>query len=132
MSLLKKGQKAYSVANLKCPHCHEGDLFPTKTFSFKQPFDMHDRCPVCNQNYMPEPGFYYGAMFISYIWTAFFCLGFVGTLILGFGVSINMSFLWLILFMLLIFVWIFRVSRAMWINVVVHYDKNAAKTNSKN
>jgi hypothetical protein len=35
-----------------------------------------------------------------------------------------MSFLALILFMALIFIWIFRVSRAMWINVVVHYDKN--------
>ena len=127
MSLFKKGQKAYSIANLKCPRCHEGDMYPTATMSFKQPFDMHDRCPHCNLNYSPEPGFYYGAMFISYIWTGFFCLAFVGTLIMGLGVSINMAFLYLIIFMALIFVWIFRVSRAMYINILVHYEKDAKR-----
>lgn len=131
MGLFKKGQKAYSIANLKCPKCHEGELYLTPTFSFKKSFEMYDRCPHCNEDYAPEPGFYYGAMFISYIWTAFFCLGFVGLLIMGFGVSINMAFLWLIIFMALIFVWIFRVSRAMWINVVVHYDKNVQKYEEK-
>lgn len=125
MGLFKKGQKAYSIANLKCPRCHEGDLFKTPTFAFKKSFEMYEECPNCKQNYMPEPGYFYGAMFISYIWTAFFCLGFVGLLILGFGVSINMSFLLLIAFMALIFVWIFRVSRAMWFNVTVHYDEKA-------
>lgn len=130
MGILKKGQKAYSIAKLKCPRCHEGDMFKTNTFSFKEPFEMHDRCPHCNQNFMPEPGFYYGAMFISYIWTGFFCLGFVGVLILGFDVSINMAFLWLILFMASIFVWIFRVSRVMYINVLVHYEENAKRIES--
>ncbi|MFT6148768.1 MAG: hypothetical protein ACJAUH_001454 [Saprospiraceae bacterium] len=124
MGLFKKGQKAYSVAKLKCPKCQEGEMFSTSTFSFKKPFDMYERCPVCNEDYFPEPGFYLGAMFISYIWTAFFCLGFVGFAIFVLKMSINMSFLALILFMALIFIWIFRVSRAMWINVVVHYDKN--------
>ena len=127
MGLFKKGQKAYSVAKLKCPKCHEGELFPTSTFSFKQPFEMYERCPNCNENYAPEPGFYYGAMFISYIWTGFFSLSFVAFMIFVLKMSINMSFLALILFMASIFVWIFRVSRAMWINVVVHYDKNAIK-----
>ena len=27
---------------------------------------MHRHCPVCEQTFEPEPGFYYGAMFISY------------------------------------------------------------------
>lgn len=124
MGLFKKGQKAYSVAKLKCPKCQEGDMFSTSTFSFKKPFDMYERCPVCKEDYFPEPGFYFGAMFISYIWTAFFCLSFVAFTIFVLKMSINMSFLALILFMALIFVWIFRVSRVMWINVVVHYDKN--------
>lgn len=127
MGIFKKGQKAYSIAKLKCPRCHEGDMYPTATFSFKQPFDMHERCPHCNQNFSPEPGFYYGAMFISYIWTGFFCLGFVGGLVWGLGVSINMAFLALIAFMALIFVWIFRVSRVMYINMVVHYEENAER-----
>ncbi|KAA9338737.1 DUF983 domain-containing protein [Hymenobacter busanensis] len=27
---------------------------------------MPENCPVCGQAYEPEPGFYWGAMFISY------------------------------------------------------------------
>jgi uncharacterized membrane protein YedE/YeeE len=27
--------------------------------------EMPDACPVCHQTYEPEPGFYYGAMYIS-------------------------------------------------------------------
>ena len=77
-----------------------------------------------NENYAPEPGFYYGAMFISYIITAFFCLGFVGILILGFDWSINGSFALLVFVITICFVWIFRISRSLWINAVIHYDKN--------
>ena len=128
MGLFRKGSKAYSIFKMKCPKCHEGDLFPTGTFSFQKPFDMHDRCPNCNENYAPEPGFYYGAMFISYIITGWFCLAFVGLLILGFGWSINASFAALIVVIAILFVWIFRISRSLWINVVVKYDPNKAKS----
>ena len=58
--------------NMKCPRCREGDLFDTPTFSFQKPFEMPERCSCCNQNYMPQVGFYYGAMFLSYVfwgWT---------------------------------------------------------------
>ena len=27
---------------------------------------MHKNCPTCNQHYEPEPGFYFGAMFVAY------------------------------------------------------------------
>lgn len=30
----------------------------------------YDRCPKCDQTYEPEPGFYYGAMFVSYAFSA--------------------------------------------------------------
>ncbi|MFK7947000.1 MAG: DUF983 domain-containing protein, partial [Saprospiraceae bacterium] len=127
MGIFKKGQKAYSIANLQCPRCHEGDMYPTATFSFKEPFEMHDRCPHCNQNFMPEPGFYYGAMFISYIWTGFFSLGLVLGLVFGFEVSIAKAMILLIVIMSLMFVWVFRVSRVMYINMVVHYEKDAQR-----
>lgn len=131
MKLFRKGTKAYSILKMKCPKCHEGDLFPTSTFSFQKPFDMHTHCPNCNENYAPEPGFYYGAMFISYIITGWFCLAFVGLLILGFGWSINSSFIALIFVITALFVWIFRISRSLWINIVVKYDPNIEQKLSK-
>lgn len=30
---------------------------------------MHTHCPACGVSFEPEPGFYYGAMFVSYAFT---------------------------------------------------------------
>ena len=53
-----------ALLDLRCPRCHTGKLFkhPALSFSF---MEMPDECPVCRQTYEPEPGFYYGAMYIS-------------------------------------------------------------------
>lgn len=125
MELLKKGTKAYSILKMKCPRCQEGDLFETGSFSFKKSFDMPEKCPECGQKYFLGPGFYYGAMFISYVMTAFFCLGFVGFCMFVLGFSINGSFALLILILAVLFVWIFRTSRAIWINTNVKYNPKA-------
>lgn len=49
---------------LRCPRCHKGPLFkhPAASLHFS---DMYDACVVCEQTYEPEPGFYYGAMYLS-------------------------------------------------------------------
>lgn len=125
MTVFKKGSKSYSIFNLKCPRCHEGEMFETGSWSFVKPFDMHKRCPKCDLNYFPEPGYYYGAMFISYIWTGWFSLLFVGIFYWLFDLSLNMALGLLSAFLVLNFVYIFRVSRLMWININVRYDPNA-------
>ena len=122
MGLLSKGSKAYSIGGLKCPQCQESDMFYTGSFSFKRSFDMKERCERCNLNYFPEPGFYYGAMFISYILMGWFCLGFVALFHWVLGWSINASFLLLIAFCTIFFVYIFRLARAIWININVKYN----------
>ena len=50
---------------LRCPRCHKGPLFKTPTYSTSFT-DMYDACVVCEQTFEPEPGFYYGAMYISF------------------------------------------------------------------
>ncbi len=126
MGLFSKGSPAYPIMNLKCPRCHEGRLFETGSFSFHRPFDMPDRCPVCGQNYEPEPGFYYGAMFISYIFTGFFCIGFVAFFHWGLGWSTATSFALLLAVCALCFVYVFRLARAIWLGLNVKYDPQAA------
>lgn len=127
MRLFGKGTKVYSMFNLKCPKCHEGDLFPTGSFSFDKPFDMHDRCPHCGQDYLPEPGFYYGAMFISYIFTAWFCILFVLFVHWVLGWSTMASFAALIAVMAFFFVYTFRLARSIWLNINYQYDPEKAK-----
>ena len=53
----------------KCPRCREGDIF---TYPLRSVFKfgiMNRTCSVCGILFEPEPGFYYGAMFVSYAFT---------------------------------------------------------------
>jgi uncharacterized protein (DUF983 family) len=120
---MKKGSKVYSIVNMTCPRCHSGDLYPTTTFSFKKSFTMHENCPHCGQRYVLESGFYYGSMFVSYMITAFimFSLFAICKFLLGFGIIESFALVTCVVFIL--FVWIFRVSRAVWINFFVKFDK---------
>jgi len=125
MALFKKGSKGYGIFNFKCPRCNEGDLFETSVFSFQKSFDMPQNCPKCGQKYYLEPGFYYGAMFISYIITGFFSLGFVAFCMFALGMSVDTSFIWLIVIIAILFVWFYRIARSIWLNVNVKYNPNA-------
>lgn len=125
--MCSKGSKVYSITPLKCPRCHEGDMFETGSWSFVRPFDMLDRCPACDLNYSPEPGYYYGAMFVSYIWTAGFSLIFVAIFHWYLHWSVDMALLMLSIFMAVNFVYTFRISRLMWINLHVKYDSAAVE-----
>ena len=66
--------KLYTVLFNKCPRCGEGDFFITKSaYSFK--FDkMNKHCPKCGENLVPEPGFYQGALYMSYAFYVAFML----------------------------------------------------------
>jgi hypothetical protein len=86
---------------------------------------MDAQCPKCGLGYYPEPGFYYGAMFISYIITAFYSLGFIGIALFVFDLSVNAAFVWLFFSMVLFYAWFYRTARSVWINVNVKYDPRA-------
>ena len=111
---------------LRCPRCRLGELFPTATFSFQQPFEMHKSCPRCGLNYWPEPGYYYGAMFLSYILFSFPCLFFVAGLHWGLGVGLKKSMLILCVVGAIGFIYVFRVSRSVWLSANTRYDPDAA------
>lgn len=65
---------------LRCPRCHEGKLFSYPAATLSKFSEMPAACPVCGQAYEPEPGFYIGAMYVSY--------GFVVPLVLGVGLLV--------------------------------------------
>ncbi len=116
-----------SILKYKCPRCRQGDLY-TKPFQFKDPVKMYDSCEVCGQETMPEPGFYYGAMFISYIFTGWLCLFIIGVCMWGFGLSVNQSFVILIIVALLSYFKVLRLARSIWIHIAVKYDKSYSQS----
>ena len=114
--------------NYKCPRCRKGDLFK-KPLKLTAPLDMHDNCPKCGQKYEPETGFYYGAMFISYIFTGWYLL--IPTLILvfAFNWSIIPAMLVALAIAILSYLRILRGSRSLWLHAMVKYDpKEASKS----
>lgn len=72
-------------------------------------------------NFEPEPGYYFGAMFISYVIWGWMCLFMAGILIWGLGFSVNGAFGIIVLVSALFFVWLFRISRSIWINMMNKY-----------
>jgi uncharacterized protein (DUF983 family) len=49
----------------RCPVCREGALFsgPWHQLDF---LATNKNCPVCDTQFEPEPGFFYGALYVSY------------------------------------------------------------------
>ena len=119
--MFDKKSKAYAIFNFKCPRCHEGDLFEGP-LGFTNALKMPKRCDQCGQRYEPEPGYYYGAMFLSYIILGWFCLAFVGLCILVFDLSVAVSFGLLIAVVAIGFLWNLRFARALYINLMVKYE----------
>ncbi len=121
----------YSIFACKCPKCNASDMYESPAFSMRKPFEMKQKCDKCGFDYFPEPGYYYGSMFISYIWTGWLCLFFVGILHWYFKYSIGFSFSVLIAFLALIFVYSFRISRGIWLAFHQGFDPNWEKGKSK-
>ena len=55
-----------ALLSAKCPACREGDIFKFPLSRLTHFADMHSQCPVCGAGFEPEPGFYFGSMFITY------------------------------------------------------------------
>lgn len=85
---------------------------------------MPDKCSHCGQSTEPEPGFYYGAMFMSYIVTGFLYLGIIALLIMGLGLSVNKAFVLLLLFVAVTYIPTARLARSVWLHMMVKFDKN--------
>ena len=122
---------------MKCPRCRRGTMFkdpnPFKSLKLSHIFNMHDHCPVCNQKYDLEPGFWYGTGYVSYaLAVAVSVITFVAWFVLiGVSTDDNRIFWWLGLntvFLVIIQPWLMRLSRVMYIRFFVKYDKNYETT----
>lgn len=125
-----KGTKVYGILANKCPRCHEGEVFPNKNpYNLKEMMKVNDRCDKCDQPFEPEPNFFYGAMYISYMYTTgIFVFSFVlGRVILDFTAT---QTVFLAVGLLLISSpYVFRLSRSTWLHINVKYKKDILKKN---
>ncbi|OCB74440.1 DUF983 domain-containing protein [Flavobacterium crassostreae] len=55
------------ILNNTCPHCHVGKVFDEKNIFLNIGFPkMHPTCSHCHHKFEKEPGYFFGAMYISY------------------------------------------------------------------
>ena len=126
--MLKKGKKIYSILTGVCPKCHEESMYLNKNaYALSETLKMHEYCSNCNTKYKMEPSFFYGAMYVSYgVGIAFAVAAFIISYVF-FGAGRNIAFVSIISTLIIFLPIILRLSRNIWINMFMHYDKRLGK-----
>ncbi|MAY85098.1 MAG: DUF983 domain-containing protein [Flavobacteriales bacterium] len=128
MIKLKKGTKLYSVLKFKCPHCHEGEFFKDRNpYNLNVMSATHEYCPSCKRKLSIEPGFYYGAMYVSYaLGVAHVVTFWVAKLILGIETEFWNFIIFVGSFLLLLTPLYYALSKIIWANMFMKYkgDQN--------
>ncbi len=123
--------RLYSVLFNKCPRCHQGDFFVTKS-AFSRHFDkMHDHCPHCGENFMPEPGFYWASMFVSYALTTIWTLLTFFIAVIWLQVDLTYYLIGLVATLILLTPYFFRTARRTWLTLFVKPDLNRVRSLQK-
>lgn len=123
-----KGTKLYSIFTGTCPVCQNESMYTSSNlYNPKKTQEMRERCSHCGTKYKIEPSFFYGSMYVSYgVGVAIAMVAFAVTYFL-----LDLS-RWNI-FLVITFISIFslpiviRISRNIWINIFMDYDKEKAK-----
>ena len=91
-----------------------------------QLFKMHERCSNCKTKYKIEPSFFYGAMYVSYgVGLIFAGIAFaIAFLIIG--TTLKNTYIAIVITSVFLLPVIIRLSRNIWINIFMKYDKDLA------
>lgn len=128
LQMLKKGSKLNSILTGSCPKCQNESMYSDKNpLHLTKVLKMNENCSHCGLKYQIEPSFFYGAMYVSYglnvaVGIAAFIVSFV-----FFGASIEKSFLAIVISLIVLFPFVLRLSRNLYINMFVSYDPKAGK-----
>ncbi len=127
-----KESKLYSILNLKCPRCHDGNMFPSGTLYSTKFSNMNKSCPCCGQDFEQEPGYYYGAMYVSFGISTGIFLAVISILSLFVEeVTFTMVLVAILAIVVGFLPLTFRISRSIWINIFVHYEGPCSQIRKK-
>lgn len=102
-----------SLLTAKCPNCHKGRMFKSRNvFRLK----MNNNCTECGYDFEREPGFYTGAMYVSYglslveVLVVYILCRMAGATAFDQAILLAM-----VVALLLLITFNFRISRAAWL-----------------
>lgn len=123
MNILPKGSKLYSIFKYKCPRCHQGEVFKSKSsYNIPKMFELHEHCSHCGLRYQFEPGFFYGAMYVSYSLTVAIAVATYVIMQLFFEATIGQVVAALTAALILSSPLVLRLSRITWMNMFIKYE----------
>jgi len=126
--MLKKGSKLNSILTGTCPKCQNESMYSDKNpLNLTKVLKMNDHCSHCGLKYQIEPSFFYGAMYVSYglnvaVGIAAFIVSFV-----FFKTTIEQSFIAIVISLIVLFPFVLRLSRNLYINMFISYDPKAGQ-----
>jgi len=126
--MLKKGSKLNSILTGSCPRCQNESMYLDKNpLRFSKLLKMNEKCSHCGLKYQIEPSFFYGAMYVSYgLNVALGVAAFVISYVI-FNSSIKIAFIAIIVSNVVLFPFVLRWARNIYINMFVPFDKKYKK-----
>lgn len=116
---MSTNSRLYGILFNKCPRCQQGDFFVTNS-AFSRHFDqMHDHCPHCGENFMPEPGFYWASMFVSYAFYTIYTLITFFIVVQWLDIDLDYYLIGLIPTLILLTPYFFRMARRTWLAIFI-------------
>ncbi|WP_299106365.1 DUF983 domain-containing protein [uncultured Winogradskyella sp.] len=126
--MIRKGMKLYSILFGVCPKCHQESMYVNKNpYVLSETVKMHEKCSHCNTKYQIEPSFFYGSMYVSYAVGIAFA---VAAFIISYNIlesTLTTAFIAIVATLICFFPVIMRLSRNIWINIFMSYDKTLVK-----
>lgn len=108
----------------KCPRCHQGPVFVSQNpYSFGKMFDIHETCSHCEMKYERETGFFFGAMYISYMLNiALFVTAVVGYFLFFSEADWRIYIGTYVGLTILLTPVLYRLSRSIWLQIMVKFE----------
>ncbi|HCZ07552.1 MAG TPA: DUF983 domain-containing protein [Flavobacteriales bacterium] len=125
-----------SILGNHCPACREGRLFTVRNpYRWRTINALHPACPKCGENFLREPGFYFGAAYVNYgmtvaLWVAvlvaLYTFGALGWIEFTGMFDQPETFLYSgVAALLVLLPPIQRLSRSLWIHFFVRFKRKA-------
>ncbi len=128
LQMLKKGSKLNSILTGTCPRCQNESMYLDKNpLHFSKILKMNEKCSHCGLKYQIEPSFFYGAMYVSYgLNVATGVAAFIVSYLI-LNSSIKTAFIAIIVSNVILFPFVLRWSRNIYINMFVSYKPDLKK-----
>lgn len=131
--MLAKGSKLFSIFSFRCPRCHEGKFLKNKIYDYRHFTSVRKSCEVCQQNFIIEPSFYYGSMYVAYALGVALMVAIITLNYLFFAeFSFLRAFGGIVIAMLIFSPLINALSKIIWANLFISFDQKFHKRKNRN